>query len=78
MSDHSIFLLYGALLVDVLSQHHVARADPLSAYGLAGAGRRWVAYGLGAPAWLAYAAVVLAVLAVVPGYDRWDRRQHPR
>jgi hypothetical protein len=37
-----------------------------------------VAYGLGAPAWLAYAAVVLAVLAVVPGYDRWDRRQHPR
>jgi uncharacterized membrane protein YdbT with pleckstrin-like domain len=37
-----------------------------------------VAYGLGAPAWLAYAAIVLAALAVVPGYDRWDRRQHPR
>lgn len=37
-----------------------------------------VAYGLGAPAWTAYAAIVLAVLTVVPGYDRWDRRQHPR
>jgi uncharacterized membrane protein YdbT with pleckstrin-like domain len=37
-----------------------------------------VAYGLGAPAWLAYAAIVLAALTVVPGYDRWDRRQHPR
>jgi hypothetical protein len=37
------------------------------------------AYGVGAPAWLAQAAIVLAaVLAVVPAYDRWDRRQHPR
>jgi hypothetical protein len=37
-----------------------------------------VAYGLGAPAWLAYAAIVLAVLTVLPGYDRWERHQHPR
>ena len=37
-----------------------------------------VTYGLGAPAWLAYAAIVLAVLTVLPGYDRWERHQHPR
>jgi uncharacterized membrane protein YdbT with pleckstrin-like domain len=37
-----------------------------------------IAYGLGAPAWLAYAAIVLAVLTVLPGYDRWERHQHPR
>lgn len=37
-----------------------------------------VAYGLGAPAWLAYAAIVVAILTVLPGYDRWERRQHPR
>jgi uncharacterized membrane protein YdbT with pleckstrin-like domain len=37
-----------------------------------------VAYGLGAPAWLAYAAIVLAILTVLPGYDRWERHQHPR
>jgi hypothetical protein len=36
-----------------------------------------VAYGLGAPAWIAYAAILVAALAVLPGYDRWDRRQHP-
>jgi hypothetical protein len=35
------------------------------------------AYGLGAPAWIVYAAIVVAVLAVLPGYERWDRRQHP-
>jgi uncharacterized membrane protein YdbT with pleckstrin-like domain len=35
------------------------------------------AYGLGAPAWIVYAAIVLALLAVLPGYERWDRRQHP-
>jgi hypothetical protein len=40
----------------------------------AGAG---AAYGLGAPAWIVYAAIVVAVLAVLPGYERWDRRQHP-
>lgn len=36
------------------------------------------AYGLGAPAWIMYAAIVVAMLAVLPGYDRWDRRHHPR
>jgi hypothetical protein len=34
-----------------------------------------VAYGLGAPTWLAYAATVLAILTVLPGYDRWERDQ---
>ena len=47
----------------------------VAALVMAGAG---IAYGLGAPAWLAYAAVVVAALALLPGYDRWDRRQHPR
>ena len=37
-----------------------------------------VAYGLGAPAWLAYAAIVLAILTVLPGYERWERHQRPR
>jgi hypothetical protein len=37
-----------------------------------------IAYADGAPAWVAYAAIVVAMLIVVPGYDRWDRRQHPR
>lgn len=36
-----------------------------------------VAYGRGAPAWVAHAAIVVAMLVVIPGYDRWDRRQHP-
>ena len=36
------------------------------------------AFGLGAPAWIVYAAIVVAVLAVLPGYERWDRRQQPR
>lgn len=35
-----------------------------------------LAYGLGGPAWLIYAALVLAALAVLPGYARWDERQH--
>ena len=47
----------------------------VAALVMAGAG---VAYGLGAPAWLAYAAIIVAMLAVLPGYDRWDRREHPR
>ena len=47
----------------------------VAALVMAGAG---IAYGLGAPAWLAYAAIVVAALTVIPGYDRWDRRQHPR
>lgn len=42
---------------------------------MAGAG---AAYGLGGPAWIMYAAIILAMLVVLPGYDRWDRRQHPR
>jgi hypothetical protein len=37
-----------------------------------------VAYGLGAPAWVMYAAIVVAVLAALPGYERWERHQHPR
>jgi hypothetical protein len=37
-----------------------------------------LAYGLGAPAWVLYAAIVVAVLAALPGYERWERRQHPR
>jgi hypothetical protein len=36
------------------------------------------AYGLGAPAWIAYVAILLAVLAVLPGYSRWDEHHHPR
>jgi hypothetical protein len=37
-----------------------------------------LAYGLGGPAWIMYAAIVPAVLSVLPGYERWERRQHPR
>jgi hypothetical protein len=37
-----------------------------------------LAYGLGAPAWLLYAAIVVAVIAALPGFERWERRQHPR
>jgi hypothetical protein len=37
-----------------------------------------LSYGLGAPAWLLYAAIVVAVIAALPGYERWERRQHPR
>ena len=33
---------------------------------------------LGDPVWIMYAAVVVAVLSVLPGYERWERRQHPR
>jgi len=35
-----------------------------------------LAYGLGGPAWLLYAALLLAALTVLPGYARWDDRQH--
>lgn len=41
------------------------------------AGAAAIAYGLGAPAWIAYVAILLAVLAVLPGYERWDQRHHP-
>lgn len=37
-----------------------------------------LAYGLGGPAWLIYAALLLAALAVLPGYARWEERQHHR
>jgi hypothetical protein len=40
----------------------------------AGAG---IAYGLGAPVWVPYAAILLVLVTVLPGYDRWDRRNHP-
>jgi len=36
-----------------------------------------VAYQLGAPAWIAYVAILLAVLAVLPGYNRWNQHHHP-
>jgi uncharacterized membrane protein YdbT with pleckstrin-like domain len=36
-----------------------------------------IAYALGAPAWVAYAAIILAVVAVLPGYNRWDQHHHP-
>jgi hypothetical protein len=48
-------------------------ADATTVMAVAG-----LAYGLGAPAWLLYAAIVVAVLAALPGYERWERRQHPR
>ena len=35
-------------------------------------------YGLGGPAGIAYAAIVPAVLSVLPAEERWERRQHPR
>jgi hypothetical protein len=37
-----------------------------------------LAYGLGAPAWLLYAAIVVAVIAALPGFERWEHRQNPR
>jgi hypothetical protein len=37
-----------------------------------------LAYGLGGPAWIMYASIVPAVLSVLPGYERWERRQHQR
>ena len=47
----------------------------IAAFVMAGAG---AAYGLGGPAWIVYATIILAMVAVLPGYDRWDRRQHPQ
>jgi hypothetical protein len=37
-----------------------------------------IVYGLGGPAWIVYAAIVPAVLSVLPAEERWERRQHPR
>ena len=36
-----------------------------------------VAYTFGAPAWVIYVAVVLALVAVLPAYERWDQQHHP-
>jgi hypothetical protein len=36
-----------------------------------------VAYGLGAPTWIVYLTLLVAALAVLPGYSRWDQRHHP-
>lgn len=33
------------------------------------------AYGLGAPAWVVYVTIVVSVLAVLPGYERWESRR---
>lgn len=41
---------------------------------MAGAG---VAYGLGAPAWVVYAALLVATAIIVPGVARWDERHPP-
>jgi hypothetical protein len=35
-----------------------------------------LAYGLGGPAWLVYAALFAAALTFLPGYVRWDERRH--
>ena len=37
-----------------------------------------VIYGLGGPAWIVYAAIVPAVLTVLPAEERWQRWQDPR
>jgi hypothetical protein len=33
-----------------------------------------IAYGGGAPAWVMYAGLVVGMLALVPGADRWAKR----
>lgn len=35
-----------------------------------------LAYGLGGPAWLVYAGLFVAGVAILPGYLRWDERRH--
>jgi hypothetical protein len=45
----------------------------LLAFALAIAGG--VAYGLGAPARVVYLTIVVNVVAVLPGYERWDSRR---
>jgi hypothetical protein len=35
------------------------------------------AYGLGGPAWIVYAAILMIALILIPGVDRWDQRRHP-
>jgi hypothetical protein len=41
------------------------------------AGAAAIAYAHGAPAWIVHAAILVAVLAVLPGYNRWDQHHHP-
>jgi hypothetical protein len=36
-----------------------------------------VAYAYGAPVWAVYVGTLLAVFAVLPGWERWDQRHHP-
>ncbi len=47
----------------------------VAVFVMSGAG---LIYGLGGPAWVVYAAIVPAVLCVLPAEERWERRQHPR
>lgn len=35
-----------------------------------------IAYGLGGPTWLIYAALLVAGITVLPGYERWENRHH--
>jgi hypothetical protein len=36
-----------------------------------------LAYGVGGPAWVVHAALLVGALMILPGYTRWDER-HPR
>jgi hypothetical protein len=36
-----------------------------------------LAYGLGGPVWLMFAAIIVSVLVAAPGLMRWDRVHHP-
>jgi hypothetical protein len=35
------------------------------------------AYAFGAPVWVIYVGTLLGVFALLPGWERWDRQQHP-
>jgi hypothetical protein len=35
------------------------------------------AYAFGAPVWVVYLGLVLALVVVLPGWERWDRQHHP-
>jgi hypothetical protein len=47
----------------------------VAVFVMSGAG---LIYALGGPAWVVYAAIVPAVLSVLPAEERWERRRHPR
>ena len=34
----------------------------------------FLAYALGKPAWVFYASMLVAALAMLPGVERWERR----